>query len=93
MIVAFINYGALIAFTFVNISVIAWFAIRQGRRHTPKDIFTFIILPSVGIALTGLLWANLHLKALIGGSLWALVGFTYLLVLTRGFRQKVADIE
>ena len=93
MIVAFINYGALIAFTFVNISVIAWFAIRQGRRHTPKDIFTFIILTSVGIALTGLLWANLHLKALIGGSLWALVGFTYLLVLTRGFRQKVADIE
>ncbi len=32
-IAAYINYGALIAFTFVNISVIAWFAIRQGLRR------------------------------------------------------------
>jgi putrescine importer len=93
MIVAFINFGALIAFTFVNISVIAWFAIRKGLRRTPKDIVIYIILPLVGIMLTGLLWANLHLKALIGGSLWALIGFVYLLVLTRGFRKEVAVLE
>ncbi|MFK4728161.1 APC family permease [Agromyces mediolanus] len=93
LIAAFINFGALIAFTFVNVSVIAWFAIRKGRRRTPKDIFTFIVLPGIGMVLTGILWANLHVDALIGGAAWAVIGFVYLLVLTRGFRRKVAAFD
>lgn len=93
LIAAFINFGALIAFTFVNVSVIAWFAIRKGRRRTPKDIFTFIVLPGIGMVLTGVLWANLHVDALIGGMAWAVIGFVYLLVLTRGFRRKVAAFD
>lgn len=93
LIAAFINFGALIAFTFVNISVIAWFAIRKGRRKTPKDIFTFIVLPGIGMLMTGILWANLHPDALIGGVIWAAIGFVYLLVLTRGFRRKAAAFD
>jgi len=93
MIVAFINYGALVAFTFVNISVIVWFAIRKGMRRTPKEILSYIIFPLIGIILTGILWANLHLKALIGGSAWALIGFIYLLVLTHGFRKETDVFE
>ncbi|MGH1550047.1 APC family permease [Leifsonia poae] len=93
LISAFINFGALIAFTFVNISVIAWFAIRQGRRHTAKDIVRFIVLPGIGMLLTGILWVNLHADALIGGIVWAVVGFAYLLFLTRGFRRPVAAFD
>lgn len=93
MIAAYINYGALIAFTFVNISVIAWFAIRKGRRHTFKDIFTFIVMPTIGMLLTGLLWANLSIDALIGGLIWTGLGFIYLVVLTRGFSRKVAAFD
>jgi len=93
LIAAFINFGALIAFTFVNVSVIAWFAIRKGRRRTPRDIFTFIVLPGIGMVLTGILWANLHVDALIGGAAWAAIGFVYLLVLTRGFRRRVAAFD
>lgn len=93
MIAAFINFGALIAFTFVNISVIAWFAIRQGRRRTPKDIFNFIVMPVIGTVLTGILWANLHADALIGGIVWAVIGFIYLVILTRGFRRKVSAFD
>jgi putrescine importer len=92
-IAAFINFGALIAFTFVNISVIAWFAIRQGRRHTAKDIVTFIVLPAIGMVLTGILWANLHADALIGGSIWMGIGLIYLVILTRGFRRRVASFD
>lgn len=93
LIAAFINFGALIAFTFVNISVIAWFAIRRGMRKTPKDIFSYIVLPGIGMLLTGVLWANLHADALIGGVIWTAIGFVYLLVLTRGFRRKVAAFD
>ncbi len=93
LISAFINFGALIAFTFVNISVIAWFAIRQGRRKTPGEIFSFIVLPTIGMILTGILWANLHADALIGGLIWTTIGFAYLLVLTRGFRRRAAAFD
>ncbi len=93
MIAAFINFGALIAFSFVNISVIAWFAIRKGRRKTPGDIFKFIVMPGIGVILTGILWANLHVDALVGGLVWAAIGFIYLIVLTRGFRRHVAAFD
>ena len=93
MIAAYINYGALIAFTFVNLSVIAWFAIRKGRRRTPKDIFNYIVMPIIGTALTGLLWVNLDGHALLGGLIWTALGFVYLLFLTKGFRKKVASFD
>ncbi|MBS3180734.1 MULTISPECIES: APC family permease [Leucobacter] len=93
MIAAYINYGALIAFTFVNLSVIAWFAIRKGRRRTPKDIFNYIVMPVIGTLLTGLLWVNLDGHALLGGLIWTGLGFVYLLVITRGFQKKVASFD
>ncbi|MFH4238383.1 putrescine/spermidine ABC transporter, partial [Acinetobacter baumannii] len=84
LIAAWINFGALIAFTFVNISVIAWFAIRKGRRKTPGDIFSFIVMPGIGMVLTGLLWANLHEDALRGGLVWTAIGVVYLAIITKG---------
>ncbi|WP_193787090.1 APC family permease [Leucobacter japonicus] len=93
MIAAYINYGALIAFTFVNLSVIAWFAIRKGRRRTPKDIFNYIVMPVVGTLLTGLLWVNLDGHALLGGLIWTGIGVLYLVFLTKGFRRKVASFD
>lgn len=92
-IAAYINFGALIAFTFVNISVIAWFAIRKGRRRTPKDIVNYIVMPGIGMLLTGLLWVNLDSNALTGGLIWAAIGFLYLLVITRGLRKKAASFD
>ncbi|GAA2833917.1 putrescine:proton symporter (AAT family) [Leucobacter komagatae] len=90
---AFINYGALIAFTAVNVSVIAWFAIKQKRYKTPKDFFSYVVMPGIGMILTGVLWANLHLDALIGGVAWTVLGLIYLVFLTKGFRKKVSAFD
>jgi len=92
-IVEYINYGALIAFTFVNISVIAWFAVRKGRRHTPGDIAKYIVMPAIGMLLTGLLWVNLSAHALTVGLIWTGIGLLYLAVLTRGFRRPIASFD
>ncbi|RII42111.1 APC family permease [Galactobacter valiniphilus] len=92
-IAAYINYGALIAFSFVNISVIAYFAIRRNRRHTPADIFTYLVLPGIGLALTIMLWLNLDGHALLGGLIWSGLGFLYLLYITRGFTKQVAGFD
>lgn len=93
MIAAYINYGALIAFTFVNLSVIAWFVFRKKQYKTPKDIFNYIVMPLIGTLLTGLLWVNLEGNALIGGLIWTSIGFVYLLFITKGFRRKVASFD
>lgn len=92
-IAAFINFGALIAFSFVNLSVIAWFAFRKRRVHTARDVFSFIVMPTIGVIMTGILWANLQLNALVGGTIWAVIGFVYLVILTRGFRRPVAGFD
>lgn len=93
LIASFINFGALIAFTFVNISVIAWFAIRKGLRKTPGDVFRYIVMPGIGMLLTGLLWVNLNADALIGGLVWTVLGVIYLAVITKGFREKVVSFD
>lgn len=92
-ITGFINYGALIAFTFVNLSVFAWFALRKGRRHSAGDIFAFIVLPAIGTLMTGVLWVNLSPHALLGGLIWSALGLVYLVFLTRGFRKPVAGFD
>ena len=92
-VIDYINFGALIAFTFVNISVFAWFAVRQGRRKTAGDIFRFIVLPALGVAMTLILWVNLSETALYGGLAWAGVGLAYLAILTGGFRKKVQGFD
>ena len=48
-----INFGALIAFTVVNLTVIVFYAFRLKQRRTPKEIFSNIVLPFIGMCLTG----------------------------------------
>jgi putrescine importer len=90
---SFINFGALIAFTFVNLSVIAHFVFRHKRFKTVKDIFSYLIMPLLGAGSTGILWSNLQKDALIGGIIWAVIGLAYLLVQIKFFKIKTSDID
>src|SRR3954462_15670091 len=60
-----INFGALIAFTVVNLTGIVVYAIRLKERNTGREIVRNIVLPFIGMCLTGILWANLHFDALL----------------------------
>jgi putrescine importer len=80
---ALINFGALMAFTFVNLTVIVHFAWRKGMRHTPKEIFTNIVLPTIGMIATAILWSNLSPDSFHYGLIWLVVGIGVMLVLTR----------
>lgn len=79
-----INFGALIAFTMVNLTVLLYFAVHQNKRHTPAEIFTNIVLPVIGMLLTAVLWLNLHFDALLYGAIWFVIGLTLLIYVTRG---------
>ena len=84
-----INFGALIAFTVVNATVIIHFALRRREVRGWRQIVRNVVLPTVGMLLTGVLWANLHLDALSYGLVWLTIGIITLLVITRAFRKPL----
>jgi len=86
---ALINFGALVAFTFVNLSVISQFWIREGRNKTLKDNINFLLLPLCGALTVGALWINLEESSMILGLVWGAIGLVYLAVVTHRFRKPV----
>jgi amino acid transporter len=87
-----INFGALIAFSFVNLSVIKHFFIDRKER-SGKSIVLFLILPIIGVLLTIWLWTSLPPLAFWIGVPWVLIGLIYLLGLTRFFRRKPPEMD
>ena len=84
-----INFGALIAFTFVNLTVIVYFAYRRREVHGGREIFKNIILPSIGVMLTVILWLYLSAESTRYGIIWFGIGIVVLLWLTRFFRRPL----
>ncbi|MCU1550937.1 MAG: family permease [Glaciihabitans sp.] len=82
-----INFGALIAFSFVNLSVIKTYVIDKKERGGVATV-KFIVAPAVGFALTVWLWTSLPTLAFIIGGIWVALGLIYLLWLTRFFTKK-----
>jgi amino acid transporter len=89
---SFINFGAFSAFTFVNLSVIAHYYI-TGKRRSFKDTIFFLILPLIGAVADFYLLIHLDSAALILGSCWAVLGFLYLVYLTKGFKKAPPEMS
>jgi putrescine importer len=93
LISSMINFGALVAFTFVNLSVIAYFAIRRRQYRTLNHATRNIALPAIGMALTGVLWSFLHKDALIAGLVWSAIGLSYVYIRGRITGRRVTDVN
>lgn len=87
-----ISFGALVAFSVVNLAVIKHYYFDQKERGT-RGIVHNLVLPAVGFALTVWLWTSLSSLSLGFGLAWAAVGFAYLTFLTRGFRQSAPQLD
>ena len=79
----FISFGSLIAFFSVNLSVIAYFAVKNRAIKTAPEILYNIILPSLGLIIVFLLWLNIKKIALILGFSWGVIGMCYLFFLKK----------
>lgn len=90
---ALVNFGALVAFTFVNFSVISQFWIREKRNNSLKDHINFLVLPLCGALTVGALWVNLEASSMELGLIWGAIGLIYLACLTCGFRNPVPQYE
>lgn len=93
MATALINFGALVAFTFVNLSVFNHFWRREGRNKTWLDKLHYFVLPLIGAATVAVLWINLEVTSLTLGLVWAGVGIVYLGWLTQRFRKPPPQFD
>ena len=84
---ALINFGALVAFTVVNLSVFNHFWRRKGMNKSWKDHFHYLLMPLVGALTVGVLWVNLESTSLTLGLVWASLGGAYLWYLIRRYRK------
>lgn len=88
VVISMISFGALIAFTFVNLSVISRYALRDGRTKTFKDILSFVIIPLLGFISVFAMWLEIEDTALKYGLWWAMFGILYLGYKTKGFKYN-----
>ncbi len=89
---AFINFGSLIAFSFVNLSVIAHYAVKNKQVKTMKDIFNNIVLPLIGFSFVFVLWLNIEPTSFILGLSWAAIGTVYVLFITKVFKVNLKNL-
>nr|WP_324627264.1 APC family permease [Acinetobacter sp. MD2(2019)] len=85
-VVSLISFGALTAFSFVNLCVISQYALREGRTKNAKDIFNYVVIPMLGFIAVGALWLQIDHVALKWGIIWAVVGILFLGYKTKGFK-------
>ncbi|WP_121613629.1 APC family permease [Mesobacillus foraminis] len=85
--VLFVSFGALTAFTFVNISVISHYYVKLKRRSV-KETFLYLVFPLAGAGFIGWLLTLLDKKTLLIGCAWVAVGFVYLFLKSRWGEAK-----
>ncbi|XID75753.1 APC family permease [Alkanindiges sp. WGS2144] len=86
-VVSLISFGALTAFSFVNLSVISQYALRENKAKTPYQFFQYVVIPFAGFICIGALWLQIDQLALKWGIVWAMTGLLYLGYKTRGFKR------
>lgn len=87
-----INFGAFIAFSFVNLSVIIYY-FKNKHILGSGSFIGYVVFPVIGLAFLLYLWISLDLLAVIFGLSWFAIGFIYLVWMTKGFKINPPDFE
>lgn len=88
-----ISFGALVAFSAVNLAVVRTHLVGQSTHRNLKGLLCYGLVPLVGLGLTLWLWTSLSALTLVIGLCWFAVGLAYLAVLTAGFRRPVRLVD
>ncbi len=87
-----INFGAFVAFIFVNVSVIFTY-VKFVKERGWKAAIGYVVLPAIGVAINIALWFSLEPSAMIVGGVWVAIGLGYLLWRTRLFRAAPPELH
>ena len=89
---SFINFGAFLAFSLVNLSVIFHYWI-GGEKKGLREMVLFLIFPFIGLVADLWLMVSLDHLAVYLGLSWLAIGVVYLAVLTGGFRRQPPEMD
>ena len=89
---SFINFGAFLAFMFVNLSVINHFWVREKQR-SGWQILSYLIFPVIGLGTTFWLFISLDKLAFTLGIIWLCLGIIYLAFLTNMFKKDPPEMQ
>ncbi|AWM94064.1 amino acid permease [Pseudomonas sp. 31-12] len=89
---SFINFGAFLAFSLVNLSVIFHYWI-GGENKGLREFVLFLLFPFIGLAADLWLMVSLDHLAIYLGLSWLAIGVVYLAVLTGGFRRQPPEMD
>jgi amino acid transporter len=91
-----VSFGALVGFMLLNIAVIWKFFIQDKaeRKKAPlRSLIQYVCAPIAGLIITLAIFINLGVAAHIVGFLWIGIGLLYLLLVTRGFKKPVPQLD
>jgi putrescine importer len=89
---SFINFGAFLAFTAVNVSVIALY-LKGNAIVRPLGPVLGLVVPAAGALCDLFLLWNLDGHAKLLGVIWLVIGVGYLAYLTRLFQMAPPEVE
>lgn len=89
---SFINFGAFLAFSLVNLSVIFHYWI-GGEKKGLREFVLFLLFPFIGLAADLWLMVSLDHLAVYLGLSWLAIGVVYLAILTGGFRRQPPEMD
>ncbi|WP_258196944.1 APC family permease [Pseudomonas entomophila] len=87
-----ISFGALCAFSAVNLAVIKHYLGHEGLRD-PKSLLRYGLVPGLGFISTLWLWTSLSSLSFTIGLCWMGAGVLLLMGLTRAFRVKLPELQ
>jgi putrescine importer len=93
LLVEMISFGALIAFSVVNLTVLKHYFIDKRERTGAAAVVNNLVLPLIGFGLTVWLWTSLSGRTFVVGLIWLALGLVLLAVVTRGFRRPVPMLD
>ncbi|MVO99471.1 APC family permease [Paenibacillus lutrae] len=89
---SFINFGALIAFTFVNLNVIIHYVFKKKQRSA-VDYVRYLISPLIGAGFVAYIWTHLDSHSMTLGLIWTAAGAAYLIYLITVAKRDVGKMR
>jgi putrescine importer len=86
--VEILNFGALLAFMAVNASALRHFGFGGTQNMERNLLMDFRALASGFVLCLGM-FRGLHASTLWAGALWLVIGDVYVLLMRRGFTERV----
>ncbi|MEN4826852.1 APC family permease [Pseudomonas sp. P39-UII1] len=87
-----ISFGALFAFSAVNLAVVKHYLVDSKLRGS-RNYLLYGGIPALGFLSTLWLWSSLSSMSFTIGLCWMAAGFLCLLGLTRAFRVKLPELQ